>query len=679
MTLNRITLAQLSWSNEGVPISEQFDDVYFSTDDGLAEVEHNFIVRNQLAQRFSALEPSQDFRIAETGFGSGLNFLRAAELWLNETSDDSALHFISFEKYPMCVEDLKRAHQTLPADRDLLIQLSLQLQENYPLLISGWHDLYLAEGKVRLTLWLGDLLKGLPEMDASSGSQIDAWFLDGFAPIKNPDMWQPTLYQQMARLTKPEGSFATFTAAGDVRRGLQRAGFEVVKAQGFGRKREMCFGRKHQQRPHSLKAPWYKRPESLLKGRAGHAVVVGAGLAGAAVAHKLAINGWQVTVLESEADIATQASGNLAGTVHPLLTADWNLRSRWYLQGFEATLRQVLPLLSADTEMGDLSGLIELEMTEKDQLRNQQAIERNALPKALVQPLSAEKNTEFLGASVSQSGVFFPQGGWLYPRSVIKACLNHPNIQLCLNRQVSDIVQAIQTQEGPAQEESSQWSVKTLEKTFQVDAVVVATGSLNKTLNQRLGLPIRPVKGQVTHLMSQQQNNPLKKAVTHSGYSVSHSCGAVTGATFEAPGMTESLSEQSHRENIDNTFQALPDWLHDDIKPSSVTGRVAFRPTTPDHLPIVGPVADPKWLAEAYLSESHTHAVYRYPEQRYQQGLFVSNGHGPRGLMSVFLAAEIIYADLAGQAPVQPLSLYHASHPARFTIRNWRSGKVKTG
>ena len=680
-----LTLAQVNWTDEAVPKSAQFDDFYFSTDGGMQEVEHTFIKPNQLPKRFAELAEHSTFRIAETGFGSGLNFLMVCDLWLQAAPNSSQLHFISFEKYPLQLDDLTKAHLALPG----LQKIAKTVQQAYPLLLPGWHDVFLFDKRVRLTLWFGDVLKGLPECDANAGSKMDAWFLDGFAPAKNPDMWQAGLYQQMARLSHSQTTFATFTAAGDVRRALEKAGFEVKKASGFGKKREICFGQLAQERPYSLKAPWFSRPEPITK--TGTAIVIGAGLAGGAVANKLAQAGWQVTVLEGQKEIATQASGNLAGAVHPLITADWNLRSQWYLQGFEATLRTVLPWFqeqqqkkisnqsnesdSSDTNneqdllLGDLTGLVQLAVSKTSAQRVNDAFERVGLPQDFVQTLSQQQATEMIGTQTTTGGVLFPQGGWLYPKAVINKCLAHPNVTLKTSSQVTDIQQLA----------DKSWQVTTDLEGYNANIVVVATGSLDHHLNEKLGLPIRPVKGQVSHIQANQQQHTLKIAVTHEGYSTA--CGngcAVTGATFEAPDMSTILSEEAHQANIDMTKNALPNWLT--VKASELNdlhdlgGRIAFRPTTPDHLPIIGAIADQQWMQEKYLSQSHTHAVYRYPKQQYQTGLYVSNGHGPRGLMSVFLAAETILADISGRALPQPLSLYQASHPARFKIRYWRSG-----
>ena len=665
--MEKLSVAEINWLENSVPFSDQFDDFYFSSDDGIAEIEHTFVQPNRLVERFSDMADKTIFRLAETGFGSGLNFLTVAQHWLTHSPKQSLLHFISFEKHPMKSADIAKVHQTYSK----FPEISAALCEQYPLLMPGWHDIWFFEGRIRLTLWFGDVLKGLPECDASEGAKIDAWILDGFTPGKNPDMWQPVLYQQMNRLSHAKTTFATFTSAGDVRRALQAAGFAVFKAAGYGKKREMCFGNLEHSRPFSSKTPWFNRPEPIA---VGSAIVVGAGLAGASVAYQLASEGWQVTVLEELDSVAALASGNLAGTVHPLVTADWNLRSQWYLQGFEAMLRVIKPWLAAAEVKGDLRGMIQLLVTETSLTRVKESLNRVGLPIELAEWLTEAEVTEKLGGSVKSPGLFFSDSGWLNPPSVVQRCLAHDNIQVCTQQSVKSIQQTNSVAVDEVNPTRARWTVLTEDQVFESTILVVATGSLNQSLNSQLDLPIRPVKGQVSHLKASQQSYELQYPVTHEGYSSScEGGGAVTGATFEAPDMSETVSIEGHVTNLTTANHALPDWLN--ASETELEGRVAFRPTTPDHLPIFGAVPDMDWMQEAYLSQSHTHSVFRYPPQRYQKGLYVSNGHGPRGLMSVFLAAESIVAELKGDALVQPLSLYHASHPARFMIRQWRSGK----
>ncbi len=229
--MTQFSTANITWRN-GLPYANAFDDVYFSSDNGLEETGYVFIGGNHLIPRWQTLK-QPDFCIIETGFGTGLNFLCAAQHWLIHAPENATLQFISTEKYPLTLADLQQALQQWPQ----LNEYRHALLSNYPrLLAEGYCQLY--HGRVQLKLCLGDALQQLSQLNTTA----DAWFLDGFAPAKNPDMWQDALFNEMARLSKPKASFATFTSAGAVRRGLSAAGFQVTKRPGFGKKREMLTG-----------------------------------------------------------------------------------------------------------------------------------------------------------------------------------------------------------------------------------------------------------------------------------------------------------------------------------------------------------------------------------------------------------------------------------------------------
>lgn len=240
---NSIHNAQILWNEAGMPYSEAFEDIYFSTEDGLAETRYVFIQQNSLAQRW----PEHDrtfFTIGETGFGTGLNFLATWQAFRayrqqHPGGNTRQLHFISTEKYPLTRQDLRQALTAWPE----LAELSKLLTEAYtPATEAGCLHLLFDQGTVILDVWLGDVLDTLPELPLPGDGLMDAWFLDGFAPSKNPDMWCDALFQQLFRLCRPMGTLATFTCAGLVRRGLTAAGFVMAKRVGFGKKREMLTG-----------------------------------------------------------------------------------------------------------------------------------------------------------------------------------------------------------------------------------------------------------------------------------------------------------------------------------------------------------------------------------------------------------------------------------------------------
>jgi len=230
--------AVVEW-RDGQPFASNFQDVYFSSDNGLQETEYVFLQGNDLSNRWK--KPYYNsFTIAETGFGTGLNFLCATKLWLSTAPKKATLHFISVEKYPLSLNDLTRALHCWPE----LKELTEPLLANYKNLLNGKNYLSFYNNRVRLSLLIGDATMCFAKFSNSRNVQlIDAWFLDGFSPSKNPDMWQPALFAQMASISNVETTFATFSSASEVRRGLMMAGFEVKKQTGFGKKREMLRGR----------------------------------------------------------------------------------------------------------------------------------------------------------------------------------------------------------------------------------------------------------------------------------------------------------------------------------------------------------------------------------------------------------------------------------------------------
>ncbi|MDD9719929.1 tRNA (5-methylaminomethyl-2-thiouridine)(34)-methyltransferase MnmD [Sulfitobacter sp. PR48] len=214
----------ITWRDGNIPVSTRFDDPFFSLDDGIAETRHVFLTGNDLPARFR-----DAFAIGELGFGTGLNLLVAWDAFAT-AMPGATLHFTSFEAFPLSSDDMARAHRAFPSfdgKRDALAAAWTGT--------GGSFDL----PGLRLNVILGDARVTLPAW----AGRADAWFLDGFAPAKNPELWSPELMAEVAAHTAPQGTAATYTAAGDVRRGLAAAGFEVQRVQGFGRKRHMTRAR----------------------------------------------------------------------------------------------------------------------------------------------------------------------------------------------------------------------------------------------------------------------------------------------------------------------------------------------------------------------------------------------------------------------------------------------------
>ncbi|MEY3218770.1 MAG: tRNA 5-methylaminomethyl-2-thiouridine biosynthesis bifunctional protein [Pseudomonadota bacterium] len=313
-----ITPAVLEWNERGEPFASNFEDRYFNSENGLRETHHVFIDGNHLTARWK--QPRhQTFVIVELGFGSGLNCFATWQHFLETAPSNQRLQFVSIEAYPLTKENIKRSIDKWSQLRGV----SNQYIEHYPPLIKGCHRRVF--GRVIIDLWFEDALFALSQMEG----RVDAWFLDGFSPAKNPQMWDKKLFEEMARLSRQNATFSTFTAASQVRRDLMSAGFDVQKTRGFAKKREQLSGFYPTVSPHSKLPAWFQLPEITTK----KAKIIGAGLAGTATALSLQRRGWECQVFEKN-HISSGASGNHIGACYPLLNASHDISSQFYCNAF---------------------------------------------------------------------------------------------------------------------------------------------------------------------------------------------------------------------------------------------------------------------------------------------------------------------------------------------------------
>jgi tRNA 5-methylaminomethyl-2-thiouridine biosynthesis bifunctional protein len=308
MSFTPLQPARLAYAPDGTPKSETFNDIYHSADGGPGQARHVFLEGNGLPERWA---DKRQFVILENGFGTGLNFLTTWAAWRADPQRPEKLHYFATELHPFRVEDLASLQRKW---KDLEF-LADALRANWPPLLPGFHRIEFAAGKVVLTLMLGEAEASLRKLRAS----VDAFYLDGFDPQKNPQMWSPALLKRCGQLAAPNATFATWTVAGQVRRAIVEAGFVAEKKPGFGSKRQMLAGRIAERPKLALKPSNQGRQE---------AVIIGAGLAGCALAERLAVRGWRVNILDRHPHPAGEASGNLAGILRPMLSRDDNLASR---------------------------------------------------------------------------------------------------------------------------------------------------------------------------------------------------------------------------------------------------------------------------------------------------------------------------------------------------------------
>ena len=658
-TTSRTNIAktQLRWENN-TPISTQFNDIYFSTKSGIAETQHTFLKHNQLAQRFAQLKAGETFIIGETGFGTGLNFLCAWDLFLQHASTQTKLTFISTEKYPLHRDDLQRALQPF----DTLAHLTEAWLPHYA--IKGDTIQFCsADQRIELRVYLGDVLDTL----ATVPDTIDAWFLDGFAPAKNPDMWQPKLFEQIKLKSHDHTTYATFTAARIVRDGMESAGFSTEKQTGFGKKREILCGRKRTGSAMMSQTPWFQPPidgnrQPQLQDK--HTVVIGGGLSGCSTAYALAKRGWQVTLLEQHDALAHEASGNPQGVLYTKLSADNTPLSRLILNGYHYTLTQLEALQLQEWQQ---CGVIQLAIDEKTAQRYQalDAIH----PDSLLSYLNAEQLSEHAGLTLDYAGLYFPEGGWVHPPALCRALTNHPNITIHTDVTVTELAR-----------QSDEWLINAANERQWISKTVISAQAAHcKTIPQLKHLQVKSIRGQITEVQATAASSALKSCVCGEGYiAPAVNSAHTTGATFGFKDNDPSVREEDHQQNLAmqaKYFNAMYQAMG--AKDAKVLGgKTGFRCTTPDYLPVIGPVVDSSAFIDTFAALLKNSKAIIAKQPPYLAGLYVNTGHGSRGIITCPLAGELLAAMINNEAPMLPEVLMNAVHPSRFLVRDLMRNKI---
>lgn len=659
LTSYQLETPALSWGEDGAPHSNQFDDVYFDKESGLEETRHVFLKNNQLSERWASLQKNA-FVIAETGFGTGLNFLCAWQAFLVEASSDKQLHFISVEKYPMNKSMLTDALKMWPS----ISHFSQQLIDAYPEVCHGFHRIELEQGRIQLTLWFGEAEDGFAALDAD----VDAWFLDGFAPSKNPEMWSDNLFHHIHRLSHQGTTCSTFTAAGIVRRGLQSVGFDVRKVKGFGQKREMTVGALN-----TTTAPltermsqgqsWFNLRQDDAQG-VSKVLVVGAGLAGANTAYALAKQGIEVEVWEQGDCIAGGASGNPQGMLYPKLAAQDTPVNRFYLSAYLHATR-LYSSLDKNKKFWDACGLIQIPKHEKEAERFQKLLNEKLYPETILQ---ASKDRE--------GSLLLPLSGWVVLTELCKTLLSHDNIKVCLNTKLEDL-SAIKTNN-----QTIVWQARSADLKTDFSHVVLCTANDTKALDMTPNMPDYPIRGQVSFIDIEKAKSACKamgesadktdfdKVLCEFGY-VSPSINGLLhfGSTYDLKDQDDQVREEGHKRNL-AILESLLLLPKETFNSEDCGGRVSFRCAVPDYTPIVGPVQSDAIYQRDYavLSRNAKWQSNEIAEPLTQ--LFINIGHGSRGLISTPLSGSYIASLITGTPSPLEQQISHKLHPSRFIIRD---------
>lgn len=673
-----INTASLSWNELGTPISEQFGDIYFSNQDGLAEARHVFLQGNHFPSRFGTHVRSECI-IAETGFGTGLNFLTLWQAFtqFQQTSPTATLkrlHYVSFEQFPLTASDLKNAHAHWPE----LEHYSTELCAQWPLPLAGCHRLILAQGMITLDLWFGDINTLLPQLRQTLYRKIDAWFLDGFAPAKNPQMWSDTLFKAMANSIRDKGTFATFTAAGFVKRGLQSAGFEVKKITGFGQKREMLTGFFTHSLGDTTPLPYYARPAAT---DTQDIAIIGGGIASIFTALACLRRGAKVTLYCEDSAPAANASGNRQGVLYPLLNGKSDELEHFFTSAFLFARQYYDNLHQAGIDFThQWSGVAQVIYNDRVRKKAERIVAHSSAFNTLAYYVDKDHIQAICGLPINFDALFYPLAGWLSPLALTTNAFKFAQqlgVNILFNHQVTQL-----------EKKDASWQLTIINKadktshSFQShhQCVVLANGHRIADFKQCHRLPISAVRGQVSHISTDSTLSQLNTVLCYDGYFTpvdTQDNLHCVGASFRRDRLDLAVSVEEQHDNQWHLTHCLAhsNWAKQ-VDFSQNKARVGIRCTIRDHLPLLGEVADFSALIKAY---QHLDRFKRRKQQPIlapaHHQLYLLSALGSRGLCSAPLSAEILASQIFDEPfPIEDAVL-NALHPNRFWVRALLRGK----
>jgi tRNA 5-methylaminomethyl-2-thiouridine biosynthesis bifunctional protein len=611
---SKLQTAELDWElidGIEVPISKQFGDVYFSKDNGLLETRHVFLNGNDLSERLSQLSAYQYFCIGETGFGTGLNILALWQLWQQVRPDNhSHLHVISVEKFPLSKADLIRALNVWTE----LKPLSEQLIAQYPLPIAGCHRLSFPDQRFSLDLWLGDAQEIFPTIPKTQA--VNAWFLDGFAPSCNPEMWQENVLDHIVRLSDIGTTFSSFSVAGVLKRGLKQHGIQISRPRGFKHKREM------------LKAVWLDadRTETPLQDLESEEIkafsstqrkiaIIGAGIAGLTTAWAFAQRGHQVTIYEQTEPLAG-ASGNPLALLNPklcpidqahehLITLSWQHALNFYpnFKAFQPIQIQQIALKNAD----ELLSLVD------------------QYPEQILSRSQTEyvPETDFPSLTLNHAGAVSPQ-------QLCDEILQHANIDLKIAK-----ISALKNTNA----QTELWQDQELIAT--ADHVIVCCAKQSAELFENYPV-LKPIRGQVSWVDNQQQPLPLDQAYSYGGYCTQlDATQLILGASFYPNREDTEVLTEDHVHNYELIHSVFPKYAEKLSAVENWQGRASIRAQSLDYFPLLGKM-------------QHDSEIYTFA------------GLGSKGFLFAPLCSEVLVALVLGEACPIPQTLLDKLNPQRF-------------
>ncbi len=650
----RIEPATLAFDGAGTPYSPLYGDVYHSGDSGPGQARHVFLAGNDLPRRWAG---ARVFTILETGFGLGLNFLATWRAWRDDPARCERLHYVSIEKHPFERDALAVLHRRYAE----FAPQAAALRQAWPLLVPGLHRLQFEDERLTLTLAFGDAA----ELVRILRLRADAVYLDGFAPRCNAGMWSPQLLRSLARLALPGTTVSTYSSAAAVREGLEAAGFELEKRPGYGRKRDMLRG------VFAPRWPSRRRPAAAeQRATERHAIVVGAGLAGAAVCERLTRRGWHIDLIESRVMPANAPPARYVGVFHPHLSRDDCFLSRASRNGYLYALSRWRALAQAGGKLvWDRCGVLQLA---GDSARDQgllAAVAAQGLPGDFAKYLERGEAEARAGCRVPGGGWWFSGAGWMRPLSLIAA-------QLAAGASGAGGASVLRLHAGVVAHgiarSDDDWQVRAVDGSLIAAApILVLANSNDLTRLAGIGQPLQRIRGQISYVPAAALRAP-QIVLAGAGYLLPAIDGCVVvGSTYDRDDADPEPQLRSHESNLRRLAHLLPG-AAPAPQAATLQGDVGFRCVAPDRMPLVGAMPDIASAAaqKAALAGAHLADLPRAP------GLYCASAYASRGLVWSELAGEMLASLLEGEPwPIEG-DLADALDPGRFVLKQLRRGQL---
>jgi len=674
--------AQVHFNESGTPVADHFDDVYFSNDSGIDETQHVFVAGNDLAERWQQWR-NPTFVIAETGFGTGLNFLVAMRAFnefraANPDHPLKRLYFITTEKFPLPQQDMQRALEAFPALKDE----AQALASLYPMGLEGCHRLHFDNHSTTLDLWIGDVHELLPQWHSPVNGLIDAWFLDGFAPSKNPDMWTDALFSQMARLSKTGTTFGTFTAAGIVKRGLAGVGFTIKKRNGFGRKRDMLtgvFNQDNENVQHKLRlpaGPYYRYANDSLD-KTSKVAVVGSGLAAATACLALVKRGINTTLYFDGDTLASGASGNPQGGFYPQLHSEASIASRiqahsflYARQAYDHTIEHAKACGLADVAH-DFCGVIQLSFNDKVAERQNKLAAADVWPEALIKPVNSKEVSDIANLALPYSGLYIGLGGWISPPQLVAAMIEEALQSGKLELKPNHTYVSHEAVETTKQQVRIRFNLDSAEneEVITADHLILALGAGAVNASDFDSLSLRPVRGQVEAIPTQMPIEQLNTVLCHKGYMTPVFEGRhALGSTYVKNDLSTDVRSDETEMNLATHEQALANTDIVQALQHDGKARAATRLGSPDHQPVVGALHNFDSLKEHYTMLGVGKPLTSAPVLP-SSVVSTLTCLGSRGLTTAPLMAEVLVSSLCKEPLPLSNDLLNAVNTSRFMTR----------